>query len=152
MLPVLLFLRVGPLRDDGTKRTKIIVNRRWPLPPTQITSPIHLSCSSVFAVVFIITYLTLLQKYLSNWLLLVKKMGSGQKAPTVPSDQGFYQSLWDDLDRSNRSLKRTAPSQANKTSATPPPTKTTPPPTKKAKTSSTLPILPETTSNRQLSP
>jgi hypothetical protein len=34
-------------------------------------------------------------------------------APTVPSNQGFYQLLWDDLDRSTRSLKRTAPSQAN---------------------------------------
>jgi hypothetical protein len=65
-------------------------------------------------------------------LLLVEKMGSRQKAveaikvtntkhirlyhvlsagkpsPTVPSDQGFYQSLWDIPDRSNRSLKRTA--------------------------------------------
>jgi hypothetical protein len=38
-------------------------------------------------------------------------------APIVPSDLGFYQSLWDDLDRSTRSLKRTAPSQANKASS-----------------------------------
>jgi hypothetical protein len=30
-------------------------------------------------------------------------------APNVPSDKGFYQLLWDDPDRSNRSLKRTAP-------------------------------------------
>ena len=32
-------------------------------------------------------------------------------APNVPSDQAFYQSLWDDPERSKRSLKRTAPSQ-----------------------------------------
>jgi hypothetical protein len=31
-------------------------------------------------------------------------------APTVPSDQGFYQLLCDGLERSNRSLKPTAPS------------------------------------------
>ena len=40
-------------------------------------------------------------------------LSAGKPAPTVPSDQGFYQSLWDDPDRSNRSLKRTAP-QAKK--------------------------------------
>jgi hypothetical protein len=79
-------------------------------------------------------------------------LGKVKPAPTVPSDQGFYQSLWDDFSRSNRPLKRTAPSQANIASATQPPTKMTPPPTKKAKASSTLPILPETTSNRPLSP
>jgi hypothetical protein len=33
---------------------------------------------------------------------------AGKPSPTVPSDQGFYQSLWDSPDRSNRSLKRTA--------------------------------------------
>jgi hypothetical protein len=45
-------------------------------------------------------------------------------APTVPSDQGVYQSLGADLDRSNRSLKQTAPSQADKVTArrTQPPT------------------------------
>jgi hypothetical protein len=34
---------------------------------------------------------------------------SSKPTPTVPSNQGFYQSLWDHSDRSNRSLKRTAP-------------------------------------------
>ncbi len=32
-------------------------------------------------------------------------LGAGKPAPTVPADQGFYQSLWDALDRSNRPLK-----------------------------------------------
>jgi hypothetical protein len=59
-------------------------------------------------------------------------LGAGKPAPTVPSDQGFYKSLWDDLDRSNRSLKQTAPSQANKA----PSARRTHPPTKKAKSSS----------------
>jgi hypothetical protein len=72
-------------------------------------------------------------------------MGAGKLAPTVPSDQGFYQSLWNALDRSNRSLKRTAPSQANKASANQPPAK-------KAKASSSMPISPEPTSNLPLSP
>jgi hypothetical protein len=51
-------------------------------------------------------------------------LSAGKPAPTVPSDQGIYQSLWDDLDKSNRRshLKGTAP-QAKKASATPPPTK-----------------------------
>jgi hypothetical protein len=40
-------------------------------------------------------------------------VGAGKPAPTVPSDQSFYQSLWEALDRSNRSLKR-----ANTASAT----------------------------------
>jgi hypothetical protein len=45
-------------------------------------------------------------------------------APNVPSDQGFYQSLWDDPDRSNRSLKRTAlPAPASKNKVATPPTK-----------------------------
>jgi hypothetical protein len=35
-------------------------------------------------------------------------MGAGLPAPTVPSNQVFYQALWDDLDRSNRSLKQIA--------------------------------------------
>jgi hypothetical protein len=61
-------------------------------------------------------------------------------APTVPSDQGFYQSLWDDLDRSTRSLKRTAPSQANKA----PSARRTQPPTKKAKASSAAATSPRT--------
>jgi hypothetical protein len=57
-------------------------------------------------------------------------LGADNKpAPTVLSDQGFYQPLWDDLERSNRSLKRTAPSLASKVSPTPLP------PTKKAKAS-----------------
>jgi hypothetical protein len=38
---------------------------------------------------------------------------AGKPPPTVPSDSVFYQSLWDDPDRSNRSLKRTVP-QAKK--------------------------------------
>jgi hypothetical protein len=73
-------------------------------------------------------------------------LSAGKPAPTIPSNQGFYQLLWDDdLDRSNCTLKGTAP-QAKKASATPPPTK-------KAKASSTRPILSETTtSNRTLSP
>jgi hypothetical protein len=37
-------------------------------------------------------------------------LSAGKPAPTVPSDQGFYQSLWDGLERSNRSLKQTASS------------------------------------------
>jgi hypothetical protein len=32
-------------------------------------------------------------------------LSAGKPAPTVPSDQGFYQLLWDGLERSNRSLK-----------------------------------------------
>ena len=58
-------------------------------------------------------------------------LGAGKPAPTIPSDQDFYQSLWDDRERSNRSLKRTAPSAR------------TQPPTKKAKSPSTMPIPPE---------
>jgi hypothetical protein len=42
-------------------------------------------------------------------------LGAGKPALTCPSNQGFYQSLWDALDKSNRSLKR-----ANKASATRP--------------------------------
>jgi hypothetical protein len=39
-------------------------------------------------------------------------LSAGKPSPTVPTDQGFYQSPWDGPDRSNRSLKRTAaPSQ-----------------------------------------
>jgi hypothetical protein len=51
---------------------------------------------------------------------------AGKPAPTIPSDQGFYQSLWDNLDRNNRTLKRTPAPQAKKASAA------TPPATKKA--------------------
>ncbi len=58
-------------------------------------------------------------------------LGAGKPAPTIPSDQDFYQSLWDDRERSNRSLKRTAPSAR------------TQPPTKKAKSPSTMPIPPQ---------
>jgi hypothetical protein len=36
-------------------------------------------------------------------------LSASAPVPTVPSDQAFYQALWDDPDRSNRSLKRTAP-------------------------------------------
>jgi hypothetical protein len=67
-------------------------------------------------------------------------MGADKPAPTVPSDQGFYQSLWDDLDRSTRSLKRTAPSQANKA----PSASRTQPPAKKAKASSAAVTSPQT--------
>ncbi len=83
MLPVLLLLRVGIskfLREDGTKRTTTLAIRLWQLPPTPIYSSIQPSCSIVFAAGFIITYWTLLQKESSNWLLLVTKMGSRQKA------------------------------------------------------------------------
>jgi hypothetical protein len=62
----------------------------------------------------------------------------------VPSDQDFYQLLWDDLDRSSRFFKQAAPSQANKASAR------TLPPTKKAKASSTMPISPEPPKDRSL--
>jgi hypothetical protein len=65
-------------------------------------------------------------------------LGAGKPVPTVPSDQGFYQSLWDDQDRSNRSLKQLAPAQ-------------TQPPPKKAKASSSMPITPEPPSNIPLS-
>jgi hypothetical protein len=67
-------------------------------------------------------------------------MGANKLAPTVPSDQAFYQSLWDELDRSTRSLKRTAPSQASKT----PSVRRTQPPTKKAKASSAAVTSPRT--------
>jgi len=54
-------------------------------------------------------------------------LSHGNKSiPTVPSDQGFYQSLWDEPDRSNRSLKR----QAKKSG-----TLSSPPEAKKSKTS-----------------
>jgi hypothetical protein len=71
-------------------------------------------------------------------------LGAGKPAPTIPSDQGFYQSLWDDQDRSNRSLKRLAPAQTTRN--------VTQPPTKKAKASSSMPISPEPPSNLPLSP
>jgi hypothetical protein len=69
-------------------------------------------------------------------------LSAGKPAPTVPSDQGFYQSLWDDPDRSNRSLKRTGP-QSQIAWA---------PQTKKAKTSSvsTAEELPQSASERPL--
>jgi hypothetical protein len=67
-------------------------------------------------------------------------VGADKPAPIVPSDLGFYQSLWDDLDRSTRSLKRTAPSQANKA----PSVGRTQPPTKKAKASSAAVTSPRT--------
>jgi hypothetical protein len=63
-------------------------------------------------------------------------------APTVPSAQAFYQSLWDGLERSTRSLKRTAPSART----------ALPPPSKKAKASLSMPISPEPPSNLPLSP
>ena len=66
-------------------------------------------------------------------------LGAGKPAPTVPSDQDFYQSLWDDRERSNRSLKRTAPSAR------------TQPPTKKAKSPLTMPIPSEPPGNQPLS-
>jgi hypothetical protein len=69
-------------------------------------------------------------------------LSAGKPAPTVPSDQGFYQSLWDGLERSTRSLKQTAPSART----------ALPPPPKKAKASSSMPISPEPPSNLPLSP
>jgi hypothetical protein len=60
-------------------------------------------------------------------------LSTGKPAPNVPSNQGFWQALWDAEDRSNRSLKRTAPQGA----ATTKPSST--PPTKKAKQSSAPP-------------
>jgi hypothetical protein len=52
-------------------------------------------------------------------IILYYILSAGKPAPTISSDQGFYQSLWDNLDRENRFLKRTAPSaQANKASTT----------------------------------
>jgi hypothetical protein len=54
----------------------------------------------------------------------------------------FYQSLWDDLDKSNRSLKQSARAQARNASAT------LPVPTKKAKASLPMPILPEMTNGK----
>ena len=59
----------------------------------------------------------------------VYKRQGNKLIPTVPSNQGFYQLLWDNPDRSNRSLKRTAP-QAKKSS-----TLFSPPEAKKSKTS-----------------
>jgi hypothetical protein len=79
-------------------------------------------------------------------------MGAGKPVPTVPSDQGIYQLLWDALDRSNRSLKQTAPSQANKSSATQLPTKKAEASSSMPKASSSMPILPEPPSNCPLSP
>jgi hypothetical protein len=38
-------------------------------------------------------------------------LSEGKDAPTVPSDQSVYQALWDNPERSNRSLKRKAPPQ-----------------------------------------
>jgi hypothetical protein len=38
-------------------------------------------------------------------------LSAGKPAPTVPSNQGFFPWLWDDLGRSNRSLKQIAQSQ-----------------------------------------
>jgi hypothetical protein len=70
-------------------------------------------------------------------------LGAGKPAPTVPSDQGFYQSMWDNQDRSNRSLKQLAPAQTRNA---------TQPPPKKAKASSSMPISPEPPSNLPLSP
>jgi hypothetical protein len=69
-------------------------------------------------------------------------LSAGKSAPTVPSDQGFYQSLWDDPDRSNRTLKRTGP-QSQVALA---------PQTKKAKTSSvsTAEEFPQSASERPL--
>jgi hypothetical protein len=66
-------------------------------------------------------------------------LGAGKPVPTVPSDQGFNQSLWDDQDRRNRSLKRLAPAQ-------------TQPPPKKANASLLMPITPEPSSNIPMSP
>jgi hypothetical protein len=66
-------------------------------------------------------------------------LGTGKPAPTVPSDQDFYQSLWDNPERSNRSLKRTAPSAILQ-----------PPFLKKAKSPSTMPIPPEPIGNQPL--
>jgi hypothetical protein len=67
-------------------------------------------------------------------------LSAGKPPPSVPSGQGFYQSLWDHPDRSNRSLKRTAPPApvTNKKEESPPPTK-------KAKASSPTPrpVTPE---------
>jgi hypothetical protein len=80
-----------------------------------------------------------------------QKQQPTKPAPTVSSDQGFYQSLWDDLD------KQKAP-QAKKVSTTPPPTKKAKAyrlgtaPTKKAKASSTRPISPEPPTKCPLSP
>jgi hypothetical protein len=45
-------------------------------------------------------------------------LGAGKPAPTAPSDQGSFRSLWDALDRSNRPLKR-----ANKAAVTLQPSK-----------------------------
>jgi hypothetical protein len=57
-------------------------------------------------------------------------LSPGMQAPTIPSDEVFYQSLWDVPSRQNRALKQIAPS-------------VTPRPTKKAKASSTRPSPPE---------
>jgi hypothetical protein len=61
-------------------------------------------------------------------------LSAGKPAPTVPSDQGFYQSLWGLLERSTRSLKRTSPSAIT----------ALPPPPKKAKASSSIEASSET--------
>jgi hypothetical protein len=70
-------------------------------------------------------------------------LGAGKAAPAVPRHQGFYQLLWDDEDRSNRSLERLAPAQ---------PKNATLQLTKKAKASSSMPISPEPPSNLPSSP
>jgi hypothetical protein len=61
----------------------------------------------------------------------------GKPAPTIPSDQGFYQSLWDDPDRSNRRLKRRTAPRAKPSSSS------SIPPTKRAKATTFRPISPE---------
>jgi hypothetical protein len=62
---------------------------------------------------------------------------ASKPTPTIPSDQGFYQSLWDDPDRSNCWLKWQTSPQAKPSSSS------SIPPTKKAKATTLWPILPE---------
>lgn len=102
MLPVLLFSRVrisNSYAGRRDRRTTKIVNRQLGnclLPPTQTTSPIQPSSSIFFAVGFIRTYWTLLHKEWSNWLLLVKKMGSRQKAVKMHFGQFVTTPCWID--------------------------------------------------------
>jgi hypothetical protein len=67
------------LRDDGTKRTTKIENRLWQVLPTQISSSIQSSTLFTFALSFIITYSSLVQKEIWYISLIIQDMGSSRQ-------------------------------------------------------------------------